>query len=106
MWCVGELTLQYRARMYELLDLYARPFDPREPVVCIDEKSLQLLGHSRAPLPMSKGAPTNIDYEYVRGGTVNLFVAVEQRWTSSPSSPRCWRVRTQRRGGFTSCWTT
>ena len=77
MWCVGELTLQYRARMYELLDLYARPFNPREPVVCIDEKSLQLLGHSRAPLPMSAGEPTKIDYEYVRGGTVNLFVAVE-----------------------------
>lgn len=77
MWCVGELTLQYRARMYELLDLYARPFDPREPVVCVDEKSLQLLGHSRPPLPMSPGAPMKVDYEYVRGGTVNLFVAVE-----------------------------
>lgn len=77
MWCIGELTLQYRARMYELLDLYARPFDPREPVICIDEKSLQLLGHSRAPLPMAPGVPAKIDYEYVRGGTVNLFVAVE-----------------------------
>lgn len=63
--------------MYELLDLYARPFDPREPVVCIDEKSLQLLGHSRAALPMTPGVPAKIDYEYVRGGTVNLFVAVQ-----------------------------
>lgn len=79
MWCVGELTLEYRRRMYELLKLYARPFDAREPVVCIDEKSLQLLGHSRAPLPMVPGAPAKIDYEYVRGGTTNLFVAVEPK---------------------------
>jgi hypothetical protein len=79
MWCVGELTPEYRRRMYELLDLYARPFDAREPVVCIDEKSLQLLGHSRAALPMAPGAPAKIDYEYVRGGTANLFVAVEPK---------------------------
>ena len=79
MWCVGELTLEYRRRMYELLDLYARPFDAREPVVCVDEKSLQLLAHSRAPLPMGPGAPAKIDYEYVRGGTTNQFVAVEPK---------------------------
>ena len=63
--------------MYELLALYAEPFNPREPVVCIDEKSLQLIGHSRAPLPMSPGVIAKDDYEYVRKGTSNLFVAVE-----------------------------
>lgn len=65
--------------MYELLALYAQPFNPREPVVCIDEKSLQLLGHSRAPLPMSPGVITKEDYEYVRGGTSYLFVAIEPK---------------------------
>jgi hypothetical protein len=79
MWCIGEITEEYRRRMYELLALYARPFDPREPVVCIDEKSLQLIGHSRAPLPMLPGAIAKDDYEYVRKGTRNLFVAVEPK---------------------------
>jgi hypothetical protein len=79
MWCIGELTQEYRQRMYELLTLYAQPLDPREPVVCIDEKSMQLIGHSRLPLPMSPGVAVKHDYEYVRNGTTNLFVAVEPK---------------------------
>ena len=79
MWCIGQITQEYRHRMYELLALYAKPFDAREPVVCIDEKSMQLIGHSRTPLPMSAGVIAKHDYEYVRKGTSNLFVAVEPK---------------------------
>ncbi len=79
MWCIGSLTEEYRQRMYDLLDLYARPFQPGEPVVCLDEKSKQLLGDSRAPLPIRPGTPVRRDYEYVRAGTCNLFVAVEPK---------------------------
>lgn len=79
MWCIGELTEEYRARMYALLELYARPISKTEPVICIDEKSLQLIGHSREPLPMTPYNPGKQDYEYVRNGTTNLFVAVEPK---------------------------
>lgn len=79
MWCIGELTEEYRSRMYALLELYARPMSRAEPVICIDEKSLQLIGHSRAPLPMDSRSPEKVDYEYVRSGTTNLFVAVEPK---------------------------
>lgn len=79
MWCIGRLTEEYRQRMYDLLDLYARPFRPGEPVICLDEKSKQLLRDSRTPLPIRPGTPTRQDYEYVRGGTCNLFVAVEPK---------------------------
>ncbi len=79
MWCVGKLTEEYRQRMYDLLDLYARPFRAEEPVVCLDEKSKQLLTHARAPLPTKPGTPMRMDYEYVRAGTCNLFVAVEPK---------------------------
>lgn len=79
MWCIGRLTEEYRQRMYDLLDLYARPFRPGEPVVCLDEKSKQLLKDSRTPLPVRPGTPVRQDYEYVRGGTCNLFVAVEPK---------------------------
>lgn len=79
MWCIGELTEEYRTRMYALLELYARPISKAEPVVCIDEKSLQLIGHSREPLPMTPHRPTKHDYEYERNGTTNLFVAVEPK---------------------------
>lgn len=76
MWCIGSLTQEYRQRMYDLLDLYARPLRPREPVVCLDEKSKQLLKDSRTPLPIKPGTPVRLDYEYVRSGACNLFVAV------------------------------
>jgi len=79
MWCIGVLTEEYRNRMYALLELYARPLSAAEPVVCIDEKSLQLIGHSREPLPMTKRAAAKHDYEYTRNGTTNLFVAVEPK---------------------------
>jgi hypothetical protein len=79
MWCIGALTEEYRHRMYALLELYARPLSATEPVICIDEKSLQFIGHSRAPLPMTEGAPAKHDYEYTRNGTTNLFVAVEPK---------------------------
>ncbi len=79
MWCIGRLTEEYRQRMYDLLDLYARPFRQAEPVVCLDEKSKQLLRDSRMPLPIRPGTPVRQDYEYVRAGTCNLFVAVEPK---------------------------
>ncbi len=79
MWCIGVLTEEYRHRMYALLELYARPLSRAEPVICIDEKSLQLIGHSRAPLPMTECAAAKHDYEYTRNGTTNLFVAVEPK---------------------------
>lgn len=65
--------------MYDLLDLYGRPFRRREPVVCLDEKSKQLLKDSRVPLPIRPGMPVRQDYEYVRSGTCNVFVAVEPK---------------------------
>ena len=65
--------------MYALLELYARPKSKAEPVICIDEKSLQLIAHSRSPLPMAANSPAKNDYEYVRNGTTNLFVAVEPK---------------------------
>ena len=65
--------------MYALLDLYAEPYNAQEPVVCLDEKSKQLLGNTRAPLPLKPGAGLKEDYEYQRAGTRNIFVAVEPK---------------------------
>ncbi len=79
MWCIGSLTAEYRRRMYDLLDLYARPYRAEEPVICIDEKSKQLLRDARAPLAAKPGTPAKYDYEYVRNSTCNVFVAVEPK---------------------------
>jgi hypothetical protein len=91
MWCIGVITAEYRQRMEELLALYARAYDPQEPVVCLDEKSKQLLQQTRAPLPMQGGVVAREDYEYRRAGTRNIFLAVE------PKGQRREAVVTRRR---------
>ena len=65
--------------MYDVLELYARPYHEQEPVICIDEKSKQLIQDTRQELPMKPGTPAKYDYEYVRAGTCNVFVAVEPK---------------------------
>ena len=65
------------AHMEDVLDLYAEPYDPARPVVCFDETSTQLLADARPPIPAKPGRPRREDYEYVRGGTRNLFLTCE-----------------------------
>lgn len=77
MWCIGKLTKEYRERMYNLLELYARTYQEKEPVVCVDEKSKQLLEQPRTLIAASLGKPIKEDYEYRRAGTRNIFMAIE-----------------------------
>ena len=63
--------------MEDVLEVYHRPFDPRRPLVCLDEASKQLIGEVAEPVPAAPGRPERIDYEYVRNGTANLFLISE-----------------------------
>lgn len=63
--------------MEDVLDVYARPRDPARPVVCMDEKPYQLLGHARDPIPAAPGGDAKVDSEYVRHGTCSVFVWAE-----------------------------
>jgi len=63
--------------MEDVLYLYAESYDPRQPVVCFDEKSVQLVAATRVPRPVAPGQPALHDYEYKRNGTANLFMLVE-----------------------------
>jgi hypothetical protein len=61
----------------DVLEVYARPYDPSRPVVCVDEGGKQLIGDVRPPLPVRPGKPLRQDSEYVRGGVGNLFMMGE-----------------------------
>lgn len=77
MWCIPKVTPEFLARMYALLELYAKPHDPAEPVVCVDEKHKQILGNIRDPLPLGPdGRGVREDDHYKRNGSANIFVAV------------------------------
>jgi hypothetical protein len=65
------------ANMEKVLDVYKRPYDPLHPVVCMDESPKQLIGEKRVPIPASKGQPEKHDYEYIRHGVCNIFIACE-----------------------------
>jgi transposase len=60
--------------MEDVIAVYHRPYDPKRPVVCIDEQPIQLIGETRAPIPAKPGQPKRYDYEYKRNGTANLFL--------------------------------
>jgi hypothetical protein len=101
--------------MEDVLDLYAEPYDRRQPVVCFDELPVQLVAEVRAPLAAVPGRVAREDYEYARAGTANVFVlceplrgwrhlsvtaqrckadfAAQMRWLLDVGCPRATRLR-------------
>jgi hypothetical protein len=65
------------ARMEDVIEVYHRPYDPKRPLICIDESSKQLVSEVRTPLPVRPGAVARYDYEYKREGVSNLFMISE-----------------------------
>ena len=76
-WCVPELDEEFIERMEDVLDVYEKPYDEKKPVVCVDEKPVQLLDDVRPPSGIAPGEAKKVDYEYERKGSCNVFCAVE-----------------------------
>ena len=57
--------------------VYKRPYDPEQPLICMDETSKQLVKESRSTVPAEPGIPARYDYEYERNGVCNLFMFYE-----------------------------
>jgi hypothetical protein len=79
MWCVADLDEQYITAMEGVLETYERPYDPKQPVVCLDEKPITLHADVRPPSPAAPGREARVDNEYERRGTANVFFAVEPK---------------------------
>jgi len=63
--------------MEDILDLYEEPYDPKRPVMGVDERPCQLIGDVVVPIPMKSGKPKKEDNEYERNGTCSVFIACE-----------------------------
>ena len=63
--------------MERVLDVYKKPYDAEEPVLCMDESPKQLIGETRERQLMETGKEQREDYEYVRNGTCNIFMVNE-----------------------------
>jgi transposase len=79
MWCVAELDEDYIRKMEDVLEVYERPYNPQQPVVCLDEKPVMLHADVRPRSSAAPGREARIDNEYERCGTANVFCAVETK---------------------------
>jgi transposase len=80
--------------MEDMLAVYEKPYDPAQPVVCLDEKPVSLHADVRPPVPAKPGKPAKQDNEYERCGTANIFGAVE------PKAGRHFTTATTDRSGY------
>jgi hypothetical protein len=94
MWCVADLDEEYIAKMEDVLEVYERPYDPEQPVVCRDEKPVTLHADIRPSSAAVPGREARRDNEYERCGTANVFCAVE------PKAGRHFTFPTPDRSGF------
>jgi hypothetical protein len=60
--------------MEAVLDIYGLPYDPKIPVVVMDEQPVQLFKETRTPIPASRNHARRVDYEYERAGVANIFM--------------------------------
>lgn len=72
-----EQNGEFVACMEGVLETYARAYDPRHPVLCMDEQPVQLLKETRVPIAATKDHGRRVDYEYERNGTASIFLFAE-----------------------------
>jgi hypothetical protein len=72
-----EADAEFVAGMEDVLETYAKPYNPRNPVLTMDEQPVQLIGETRVPIPATKRHPQRVDYEYERRGTASVFMFAE-----------------------------
>jgi len=79
MWCIPpKQNAEFVSHMEDVLEVYSRPYNEKQSVVCMDEKPFQLLDEYIEPIPMSKNNHIEkYDCEYVRKGSCSIFMFTE-----------------------------
>jgi hypothetical protein len=76
-WCTPSATAEFVWRMEDVLDVSCRPYDPRRPLLCMDEMAKNLVKDKHPPEDMQPGQPRREDYTYEKKGAGNVFIACE-----------------------------
>jgi hypothetical protein len=71
-----EQDAEFVACMEEVLETYAEAYDPKHPVLCMDEQPVQLLKETRVAIAATKEHGRRVDYGYERNGTASIFLTV------------------------------
>jgi len=73
----AKANAAFVATRQEVLDLSAQPYDPKRPLVCVDEGGQPLIGDVREPLPVRVASPAKQESAYQRNGMANVFMVFE-----------------------------
>jgi hypothetical protein len=77
-WCIpAKQNGEFVARMEDILDIYALPYDPEIPLICMDEQPVQLLSDRYETIEMKPGSLGKEDFQYTRNGTCSIFMFTE-----------------------------
>jgi len=74
---------EFVAAMERVLDIYHLPYNPKVPVIVMDEQPVQLFKETRTPIPATRHHAKRVDYEYDRAGVASIFMFAEPLG--------CWR---------------
>ncbi len=78
MWCIPPTAnAAFVCAMEDILEVYKRPYNSDEPLICMDETAKQLTKEIRRPEYIKPGKIARFDYEYERNGVCNLFMFYE-----------------------------
>ena len=101
MWVVADLDDEYIARMEDVLEVYERPYDPQQPVICLDEKPVTLHADVRPASPAVPGREARRDNEYERLRNCQCFLRrrAKGRAAFHLSHTRPFRLRVRPGGG-------
>ena len=72
-----DADAEFVAHMEDVLETYAKPYNPHVPVLCMDEQPVQLVKDVKARIAATKSKPQRVDYEYERAGVANVFMFTE-----------------------------
>lgn len=89
-----DANAEFVACMEDVLDIYALPYDPAFPVICMDEQPVQLTKETRQPIAATIEHPRRVDYEYQRAGTASIFMFAEPKlgWRKVSARPHRTKV--------------
>lgn len=90
-----EANAEFVASMEEVLETYAKAYDPARPVLCMDEQPVQLLKETRVPIKATKSHGQRVDYEYERNGTASIFMFAEPLAGFRQATARAHRTKVE-----------
>jgi len=76
-WCIPQADARFVAKMEDVLAVYQRPYNPAQPVICLDESSKVLEAPTRPGQAAAPGRAARQDYTYQPQGYASLFMLTE-----------------------------